>query len=99
TASISVAHRRDVLVVSQAALRFRPPGRMPAQKFSLLPRPPDLVRETPADAGPALYVLRAGELVRLSVETGLSDGRRTEVTAPGLKAGDQVVLEMAEERS
>ncbi|MEO1083611.1 MAG: efflux RND transporter periplasmic adaptor subunit [Acidobacteriota bacterium] len=99
TASISVAEREDVLVVSQAALRFRPPGGPPAAKFSLLPRAPELAPREPESGGPAVYALRGDELVKLDVVAGLSDGRWTEVSAPSLKAGDAVVTEVVEEGS
>ncbi|MEM1178468.1 MAG: efflux RND transporter periplasmic adaptor subunit [Acidobacteriota bacterium] len=94
TASIAVAGRTNVLAVSQAALRFRPPSELPKPAFSLLPRPPNLVREEPETTGPTIYVLREGDAVRLDVETGLSDGRWTEISAPGLDAGDAVVIEI-----
>jgi HlyD family secretion protein len=100
TASIRVADRQDVLVVSNAALRFRPPA--PATSsggFSLLPTPPDLGRNESSDDGDAVYVLREGVLAPLAVEVGLSDGQWTEVSAPGLAEGEEVVVEMLERES
>ena len=100
TASIQVAERQDVLVVSNAALRFRPPtAKKSSQGFSLVPRPPDLSRETTSEDGPAVHVLRDDQLVRVAVEVGLSNGRWTEVAASDLHAGDPVVVQMLEEAS
>lgn len=100
TASIRVAERRDVLVVSNAALRFRPPTQESGSfRFSMLPRPPDLSRRESQADGSAVYVLRQGALARLPVEAGLSDGQWTEVSAPGLDGGQEVVVEIRQDAS
>ena len=99
TATIRVAERPGVLVVSNAALRFRPPA--PARSprgFSFLPRPPDLGPSERAD-GDAVYVLREGVIAPLAVNVGLSDGRSTEVAAPDLREGEEVVVEILEAAS
>ena len=99
TASIRVAERQGVLVVSNAALRFRPPApAKPSRGFSFLPTPPGLDRSE-RDDGDAVYVLREGVLAPLAVEVGLSDGRWTEVSAPDLGEGEEVVVEMLEDAS
>jgi HlyD family secretion protein len=97
TATIRIAERDDVLVVSNAALRFRVPAQKePSGAFSLLPVPPNLGRsETPTDGG-AVYVLRKGALARVAVDAGLSDGRWTEVFASDLNEGDAVVVGLLE---
>ncbi len=95
TANLRVAERQGVLVVSNAALRFRPPAQeSPSRGFSLLPQPPDLTQNTSRDAGAAVHVLREGGLTRVAVNEGLSDGQWTEVSAPDLSAGEQVVVEI-----
>lgn len=100
TASIRVAERQGVLVVSNAALRFRPPApESPSQGFSLVPTPVNLSQETPLDCGDAIYVLREGVLAPMAVDAGLSNGQWTEVSAPGLRSGDEVVVEVLEEVS
>ncbi|MEM7356850.1 MAG: efflux RND transporter periplasmic adaptor subunit [Acidobacteriota bacterium] len=99
TAAIRVAERQDVLVVSNAALRFRPPAaKRPAGGFSLLPQPP-VPAHSERDDEAAIHVLRRGDLVRVAVDEGLSDGRRTEVRAPGLSPGEEVVIEVLEAAS
>ena len=100
TASIRVAERQAALVVSNAALRFRPPDPTRSSRgFSLLPTPPDLGRKGSPDDGAAVHVLRPGGLARVAVEAGLSDGRWTEVRSPDLNAGEEVVVEVLEEVS
>jgi HlyD family secretion protein len=97
TATIRIAERDGVLVVSNAALRFRVPARKESSgTFSLLPVPPNLGRsEAPID-GDAVFVLREGALARVAVHAGLSDGRWTEVFAPDLHEGEAVVVGLLE---
>jgi HlyD family secretion protein len=100
TASIQVAERHGVLVVSNAALRFRPPSlKSTKQGFSLLPKPPTLGRSEPLGEETAIYVLGESGLIRVSVDAGLSDGQWTEVSAPDLSEGVKVVVEMLEKAS
>jgi HlyD family secretion protein len=100
TATIRVAEREDVLVVSNAALRFRPPAPTGTSRgFSFLPRPPGLDRSESPDEGTAVHVLREDGLARVAVTAGLSDGERTEVSAPDLSEGAAVVVEILEETS
>jgi HlyD family secretion protein len=97
TATIRIAERESVLVVSNAALRFRVPARKESSgAFSLLPVHPNLGRsEAPTD-GDAVFVLREGALARVAVDAGLSDGRWTEVFASDLNEGDAVVVGLLE---
>jgi len=44
----------------------------------------------------ALWVVDGKNLKRLAVETGATDGRRTEVSGPGVRAGLQVAIDVAE---
>jgi HlyD family secretion protein len=100
TASIQVAERRDALVVSNAALRFRPPApKKSSFRFSILPTPPDLGRSDAGADDTAVHVLRDGVLTRVAVEAGLSDGQWTEVIGPDLGEGDEVVVEILEDES
>lgn len=105
TAIIQVAERESVLVVSNAALRFRPPmGQQDTAEghrgaFSFLPQPPRPANAVAADAGDSVYVQGEDGLVRVSVVTGLEDGRRTEVEGDGLVEGKAVVIGFMEDPS
>ncbi|MEM7586127.1 MAG: efflux RND transporter periplasmic adaptor subunit [Acidobacteriota bacterium] len=100
TALIRVAERQDVLVVSNAALRFRPPASTePSRGFSLLPTPPGMRRTESTESGSAVYVPSEDGLTRLAVGAGLSDGKRTEVSAPDLTEGVEVVIGILEAAS
>jgi HlyD family secretion protein len=76
--SVEVDHRDSVLRVPNAALRFRP-------------RDPELLRSRPA--GAVVWTLAQNRLQPVSVQTGISDGRLTELTGGTLKEGDAVVVE------
>jgi HlyD family secretion protein len=99
--SIGVARRDDVLMVPNAALRFKPPdaGEHAAEE----PAP----NGTPAaeqkrngegkgrkrDAGSGtVYVIDGKDLKAVSVQLGITDNRNTEVVGGDLKAGDRVVV-------
>lgn len=90
--TIILAEKEDVLLVANAALRWKPPEETPADN------PPEVSnrrRERPAQRTPEkkVYVLADGpnakpELVTITV--GLSDGIRSELLS-GLKEGQNVV--------
>ncbi|OYW31089.1 MAG: hypothetical protein B7Z47_02130 [Chthoniobacter sp. 12-60-6] len=105
TADIRVAERKNVFLVPTAALRFNPDALVksagPAKKTfvqSLIPIPARN-RTRPDSAGPAdktkpsarIYILRDGRAEPLTVRTGISDGRRTEVSGEGLSEGMLVI--------
>lgn len=99
TAELQVAERHGVLLVPNAALRFSPPTQAVAQKtsFSLLPRPPGVDKAPAAPGeGDRVFVLKDGQPVEVTVEAGLSDGKSTEISADGLRVGDQILLEIEE---
>ncbi|HEX4667128.1 MAG TPA: efflux RND transporter periplasmic adaptor subunit [Chthoniobacterales bacterium] len=88
TANVSIvgAQRDNVLRISNAALRFRPPDATP---------PPIGTRGRRGKPGEhqterTVYVLRGSGPTAVQIKTGISDGIFTEVQA-GLKEGDQVV--------
>lgn len=97
--SIAVAERKDVLLVPNAALRFRP-ANAKYQKSAGTPdggaaRPGDekQLSGRPRDGfSGKVYVLTKGEPVPLGVTLGISDGRNTEIVAGEIKAGDQLVV-------
>lgn len=108
TADLEVANRQGVLLVPVAALRFNPQNDAPAaaaeaadRSFidSLMPRPPRQKERTrtgestqDSSAGARVWLLRNGEPVAVDVTTGINDGRRVEVSARDLAAGDLVII-------
>lgn len=100
--SIGVAQRNGVLLVPNAALRFKPPE----------PRDKEVERpaagnggvpggQAPGAGGRAkkrdgtsgtVHVLRNGELIPVSVQLGITDNRFTEIAGGELAAGDKVAV-------
>lgn len=107
TASVDfiTGEARNVLTVPNAALRFRPTEAMLA---SVRAQPGgagtgDRARNGGAGQGRAgaqqapdtavlWYLDAAGKLVRARVQTGLTDGQRTGITAQGLEPGREVII-------
>jgi len=102
--NIAVAERKDVLMVANAALRFKPtkadvqkPAANPGidtqnsggNRFAESPGGGKSKRD--AFSG-KLYVLKEGELKPVSVLLGITDNRNTEIIGGELKAGDQIVV-------
>src|SRR5438552_4038036 len=91
--SIVIAHRDDVLKISNAALRYRP-ANAPTPERS----PSGQNRGGAGGAGSAgpratgrtVYVLRGGEAQPIQIKTGISDGTTTEVLE-GLADKDRVI--------
>lgn len=89
--SIAVEERKDVLLIPNAALRFKPAKAESAKKSG---------GDAAAKGGKSkrdgfsgtVYVLQGGTLVPLSVTLGITDNRNTEIVGGDLKAGDQVVV-------
>jgi HlyD family secretion protein len=90
TLDIEVARADDALRVPAAALRFTPTEAM-LTTHSTGPRVPSSKSGTQA----TVWVLQAGRLSPVSVQTGLSDVVNVAVTAGGLQEGDLVVTGMA----
>jgi HlyD family secretion protein len=106
TASIAAAERKDVLLVPNSALRFTPTSLAGASGADaantsivarLMPRPPggNTQRRSSANrSGPKqIWLLQNGQPVAVPVQTGLSDGRQTEVSGQGLSVGQAVITE------
>jgi HlyD family secretion protein len=102
--NIAVAERKDVLLVPNAALRFKPANtdmqkpaanqKNDAQK-SGGGQPGDSMggKKSRHDAfSGKVYVLEKDELKPISVSLGITDNRNTEIIGGELKAGDQVVV-------
>ncbi|HRL75184.1 MAG TPA: efflux RND transporter periplasmic adaptor subunit [Candidatus Accumulibacter phosphatis] len=96
--SIGVASRHDVLLVPNAALRFKPAdgngARPPAATAGSGQRPPGEGpgRKRDATGSGTVYRVEQGELKPVSVQLGITDNRNTEVVGGELKVGDTVVV-------
>lgn len=92
--SIPVAERKAVLLVPNAALRFKP------SNFEAQKSPEKSPEKNRSDTTPAkrdgfsgkVFVLRLGELAAVTVSLGITDNRNTEILAGELKAGDKVIV-------
>ncbi|MFZ2388960.1 MAG: efflux RND transporter periplasmic adaptor subunit [Polaromonas sp.] len=106
-ATIVATERIGVLLVPNTALRFTPTqaAAAPAAAGSsgsfvskLMPRMPRTGARKSADTSAAagtkqIWVLKDGQAVAVSVKTGISDGRMTEVTGDGLQEGMAVITD------
>ncbi|MBU6467033.1 MAG: efflux RND transporter periplasmic adaptor subunit [Burkholderiales bacterium] len=106
-ATIVATERKDVLLVPNTALRFSPVGSAPAKGGSaqsggilskMMPRPPrsgaKTVRSDSNSPGTRqIWLLKDGQPEALSVTTGISDGRVTEVSGEGLEPGLPVITD------
>lgn len=103
TADITTLTRDNVLLVSNAALRFTPPPQSATSSSSggllraLIPhRPRSARRQNNPSNGEGVqhvWVLRDGAPVPVEVKTGPSDGRVTEITGGDIRAGTEVITE------
>jgi HlyD family secretion protein len=84
--NIVVAQRKNVLLVPNTALRFKPPAGAPM----VADEPRAAKRE---GSRGTVYVMAGKRLRPVAIETGIADSRRTEVVSGDLKPGDRVVLE------
>jgi HlyD family secretion protein len=97
TAQIVTQETPDALAVPNAALRYQPPKAPSSQGFSItsvfMPRMPRFERSSngTADGERTIYVLENGAPKPVTVKTGVSDGKLTEVVSGDLKAGDEVI--------
>jgi HlyD family secretion protein len=84
--NILVAQRKNVLLVPNAALRFKPPAGAPVAAGERKPGKREAARAV-------VYAADGQRLRPISIDTGIADSRYTEVTAGDLKVGDRVVVE------
>ncbi|MDR1934726.1 MAG: efflux RND transporter periplasmic adaptor subunit [Candidatus Accumulibacter sp.] len=111
TARIITAQRENALLVSNAALRFSPPAAPAAEPSGsilarILPRPPrrqrrpQQVQQGQAAPEPGVtrtvWVLRDGAPAAIHVQTGVSNGRQTEIVGGRLAAGTPVIIDYQE---
>ena len=106
-ATIVATERNDVLLVPNTALRFSPTAAAGASTPSssggilskMMPRPPrssstkTAGTENKAPGSRQIWVLREGQPVPVSVQTGISDGRLTEVSGDTLEPGMAVITD------
>ena len=105
TASIVTAQRKNALLVPNAALRFTPPSNSNDSNngsfvSNLLPRPPSDVKRpntAPTD-NPQVWVMSDSGPQAITVKTGVSNGRQTEIVGGDLKPGMAVITEYQEAR-
>ena len=92
--SIAVAERKDVLLIPNAALRFKPASSNTQKSSAHLGGSPngDAAKPKKDAFSGKVHVLKQGELKPVSVTLGITDNRYTEVGGDELKAGDQVVI-------
>lgn len=87
--SIAVAERKEVLLLPNAALRFKPANADALKKGANVSRNGGGKRD--AFSG-TVYVARGDVLQPVSVTLGITDSRNTELVGGELKAGDQIVI-------
>ena len=106
-ATIVATERNDVLLVPNTALRFSPTAAAAASASSggssilskMMPRPPRSSStkvagtESKAPGTRQIWVLREGRPVAVQVQTGISDGRMTEVSGDELTPGMAVITD------
>ncbi len=102
TAEVVVDERRGVLLVPNAALRFAPPSsasqgnRGGGLLGRLFFRPPHRTNNRDsgeAKGGARVWLLRNGQPQAVTVKTGATDGRFTEVVSGDLELGAQVLVD------
>jgi HlyD family secretion protein len=78
--SIIVSSKKDVLRISNTALRFRPPS----EKRDLTAK---------KGKGSGIWVLENEKLKRIAISTGISDGTYTELLSGEIREGQEVIVE------
>ncbi|MEZ5817197.1 MAG: efflux RND transporter periplasmic adaptor subunit [Hyphomicrobiaceae bacterium] len=106
TAEIRVAEVDDALLVANAALRYAPPSNTSATQRSflqrLLPGRPAFRQASRQEAQTGtrtVWVLENGKPAAVTIRTGATDGRNTEVTGGDLKAGQNAIVDQTAVRS
>ena len=77
--SIIVSSKKDILRISNAALRFRPSEK------------PDVTAKKVKGSG--IWALENNKLKRIAITTGISDGTYTELLSGEIREGQEVVVE------
>jgi HlyD family secretion protein len=93
--NITVAERKNTLMVPNAALRYKPANAVPAAKAgsNAGKNGGTTGSKVKHDAfSGKVYILENGKLKAINVTFGITDNRNTEIVSGDLKAGDQVVI-------
>ena len=88
--NVVVAERKDVLLIPNAALRFRPAD---IKEKGVKLKGKSAAGKDHEGPTATVYVLDNNQLKPVTVRTGITDSRLTEVLEGGLKEGEQVVVE------
>jgi HlyD family secretion protein len=103
--NIELVHKKDILKISNAALRFKlvgaaadsvpsPPVPDMKQMQSMLGKLPQALSKAPRPmASRTIYVLDNGRARPVKVSVGISDGRFTEISSPEISEGTKVIIE------
>lgn len=102
TAEITIEELNDVLLIPNAALRFKIPssqaksGSVVSSLLNSLRRrkPKKTKTSAPPDADREVLVLRLGKPVTVKIKTGATDGRHTQVIDGDLTLDDQIVIDL-----
>lgn len=89
--NIGIARRKDVLLVPNAALRFRPSDGSGKTEVKAAPDGKASRKKKDADAG-TLFVLRDGQPQQVAVTVGITDNRNTEIVSGEVKPGESVIV-------
>lgn len=76
--SVIVSVKKDVLTIPNAALRFKP-----SEKGA----------QTSEKKGPGIWISEKGQLRRIPVSPGISDGSYTELVSGDLREGQEIIVE------
>ncbi|MGD8998773.1 MAG: efflux RND transporter periplasmic adaptor subunit [Granulosicoccaceae bacterium] len=101
TAVITVQQLQDVVLIPNAALRFAPPATKTTQRngggiFGAMFRRPRTERRRPdvgANASQKVWILRDGQPQAVTVKTGASDGKFTELRTTEIQAGQHIIVD------
>lgn len=91
--SVTVAERNSVLLVPNAALRFKPSGGGKKPEGGLAgSKTGDPARVDPGGFPGKVYVPRQGGPEPINLSLGITDNRNTEIIRGDLKEGDQLIV-------
>lgn len=93
--NVIIAEKKNVLVVPNAALRYKPTD-MASKEAKEIQKQPSEMKAKKEKKDPntgVVYVFDNGVPKAVRVTTGITDNRLTEIISDTLKAGDKIILE------